>query len=192
MTGPLASTRSRSHTVSLSNRTSIIVMALSGYVAAAQSPPPRGCDGAEHHQLDFWIGNWAVTNTADGVPYGTSRIESAALGCAIRETYDAPAAPGGRYVGTSYSSYDAKERRWRQFYIDSRRNVTLYRGALDNSAMEFTAPGPSGAIQKMIYRPEADGSIRQVGTLSTDGGRTWRPNYDYTYRRTAAVKRAVE
>jgi hypothetical protein len=34
----------------------------------------------------------------------------------------------------------------------------------------------------MSYSQNADGSVRQFGEQSTDGGKTWSPSFDFTYR----------
>ncbi|WP_114953115.1 hypothetical protein [Sphingosinicella terrae] len=52
--------------------------------------------------------------------------------------------------------------------------------------MVMTAPatladGRAG-LARMRFTREADGSVRQVGTRSADGGATWQPSYDFTYR----------
>ena len=152
--------------------------------ATAPTPPARpNCSGAEYRQLDFWVGEWNVINVADGVQHGTSRIERVMDGCGISEAFDAPQAPGGPYRGVSYSSFDRNSRQWHQMYVDVNGSVGRYTGALEGEAMAFTAPGPNGAIRRMVYRPQADGSVRQTGSVSTDGGRTWRSGYDYVYRR---------
>jgi translation elongation factor P/translation initiation factor 5A len=49
--------------------------------------------------------------------------------------------------------------------------------------MAFSAPGRGSALLRMVYKPLADGSVRQIGTVSNDQGKTWQPEYDYTYRR---------
>jgi hypothetical protein len=152
-------------------------------------PPARAaCSAAEHHELDFWIGEWTVYNTADNVEYGSSRIVPVMDGCGSQENYASPAAPGGAYFGTSYSGFDRRDKRWHQMYIDVNGNVTWYSGALNGKNMELTAPGKPGSVQKMVYKPLPDGSVEQVGTLSTDGGKSWQLSYDYTYRPT---KKAV-
>ena len=152
--------------------------------AAAQAPAQGpNCRGSEHQQLDFWIGEWTVFNTADNVEYASSRIVPVMGGCGIQENYASPAAPGGAYYGTSYSGFDRKDGRWHQMYVDVNGNVTWYSGGLNGKDMELTAPGKQGAIQKMVYKPLPDGSVEQVGTVSTDGGKSWQPGYDYTYRR---------
>ena len=103
-------------------------------------------------------------------------------GCGVQENYDSPNAPGGPYQGTSYTGFDRNERRWHQMYLDVNGNVTRFSGDFDGADLVLTAPGRNGAIQQMVYRPQPDGSVRQIGTVSTDGGQSWQPGYDYTYR----------
>lgn len=177
----------------------LTIMLLTGGAAAganraahAQSAAPAkpNCSGAEHHQLDFWVGQWTVVNTADNVEYATSRIVPVMDGCGIQENYASPKAPGGPYFGTSYSGFDRKDSQWHQMYVDVNGNVTWYSGGLRGKDMELTAPGKQGSIQKMVYKPLPGGSVEQVGTVSPDGGKTWQPGYDYTYRKsTAATER---
>jgi hypothetical protein len=42
--------------------------------------------------------------------------------------------------------------------------------------VEFIGPALRGALQKMIYRTKLGGTVRQIGTISTDGGNTWQPD----------------
>lgn len=138
----------------------------------ARAPPAR-----------FWVGSWDVFNTADGVRYASSTVESIVGGCAISEFYDSPNAPSGAYSGKSYSSFDPKDGLWHQFYVDVNGNPTWYWGGLDEGgALTMTSQGQN-ARQKMSYAPLADGSVRQIGRISTDDGKTWSVGYDYTYRR---------
>ena len=67
-------------------------------------------------------------------------------------------------------------------YVDTRSSVTLYAGGLEGADMVMRAPGRS-SLQRMSYRPQPDGSVRQVGEVSNDQGKTWNAGYDYTYRR---------
>jgi hypothetical protein len=52
----------------------------------------------------------------------------------------------------------------------------------------MTAPDSqhAGRTNRMTYSPNPDGSVRQHGETSDDGGHTWTPDYDFTYRRAAA------
>lgn len=155
--------------------------------ARAQTPPAApparpDCKAAEHHQLDFWVGEWRVFR-ADGVEIATSSIASVANGCGVSENYNAPLAPGGPYQGLSYSAFDRKDGKWHQFYVDVGGAAAWFTGGLEGSNMVLYAPGANGSRQRMTYRPNADGSVSQVGAVSQDGGQTWTPTYDYTYRR---------
>jgi hypothetical protein len=35
----------------------------------------------------------------------------------------------------------------------------------------------------MVYRRLPDGSVEQIGSVSTEFGRKWKPLYDYLYRK---------
>jgi len=151
--------------------------------AQASSTAAKPCGAPEYRQLDFWVGEWRVFQASDNSPVGSSKIEIVMEQCGIKESFDAPQAGAADYVGTSYSSYDRKDGKWHQMYIDNSGSVGLYTGGPDANDMTFTCPAKAGATQKMIYRRQADGSVRQIGTLSTDGGKTWQAGYDYVYRR---------
>jgi hypothetical protein len=43
---------------------------------------------------------------------------------------------------------------------------------------------PGRALEvRLAFTPQADGSVRQYSDVSSDGGATWRPRYDFLYRR---------
>lgn len=158
-------------------------------VAASQAPAaaPPDCSDPVYRRLDFWVGDWEVFDTASGQRIASSRIGPIMHGCGISEDYDSPRAPGGPYLGTSHTAFDRKDRNWHQLYVDVHGNVSSFVGDFDVDALVLTAPGIGGAVQRMTYRREPDGSVRQIGTVSTDGGQTWAPGYDYTYRRGRAA-----
>lgn len=151
--------------------------------SSAAPAPAAPCVAAEQHQLDFWVGEWKVFNTADNIQYAVSTIESVVGGCAISEHYRSPKAPGGPYEGRSFSNYDAASGKWRQFYVDNTGRGTWYEGAADASGSVVLFADGAQAKQKMSYIPQTDGSVRQHGEFSTDDGKTWQTGYDYTYRR---------
>jgi hypothetical protein len=168
----------------------LIVLSLPAQSAAAPGQRPAKqalansvCGNAEHRQLDFWLGQWRVYDTAKGTRVGSSHIEPIMRGCAIKESYEAPQAPGGAYSGTSYSGFDRKDGKWHQLYVDVNGNVTWYTGGVQGGDMVLVATVRGGALQRMTYRPLKGGSVEQVGVISTDGGKTWQPGYDLTYRR---------
>jgi hypothetical protein len=147
----------------------------------------------ESRQLDFWIGEWDVTQT--GAPAGLnashSRIESVENGCVIAEYYETPVG----YAGRSYNAYEPHQKRWEQFWVDNVGGVHHYSGEARDGNMyyeaEFTPPGASAPTRnKMTFFNQGRDQVRQLGEQSTDGGATWTVSYDLTYRRRPATRPA--
>lgn len=153
----------------------------------AQQPPPVDCADADHSGFNFWIGDWDVRQTGSETVVAHSIISAAVGGCAIEENYHQTVGPGGvvaDYRGASFSSFDgAGGGKWRQFYVDNGGSVTTFEGAVQDGAMVMFAPGPRNLKLRMIVAPQPDGSVRQSGGMSRDGGETWTSSYDFTYRR---------
>ena len=164
----------------------ILVAALLQSTAPA-AQPAVDCTDADHSAFNFWVGEWDVSATGTDTVVAHSTIASTAGGCAIEENYHQTVGPGGApttYHGVSFSTFDARGGGvWRQFYMDSGGAVTMFEGGLRDGAMVLDAPARGGAIQRMTVSPEPDGSVRQRGESSTDGGVTWTPGYDFRYRR---------
>ena len=161
--------------------------------ATGQAPPkgpPVGCDTPESHQFDFWVGKWEVHPSGSDKIIAHSLIEKRYGGCAIRENW----MPVGRELtggGGSLSLYDARTRQWRQTWIDSTGTRVDLDGGLASGAMSivgnwrnFTAPGQD-ALVRMNYQVQTDGQVRQWAQASSDGGKTWKPAFDFLYRKVA-------
>ena len=39
---------------------------------------------------------------------------------------------------------------------------------------------------RITYTKQPDGSVRQFGEVTRDGGQTWRPEFDLTYHKAAS------
>ena len=153
--------------------------------APAQPPSPT-CEAPEHHQFDFWIGEWTVRGPAGRV-VGTNRIEQVLGGCAIVEHWTSS---GGNH-GTSLNFYDRTARQWTQTWIDNAGQPLTLAGALRDGRMVMagTTPGGAGAAatqQRITWTPLEGGDVRQVWESSTDGGATWTIAFDGRYSRTTA------
>jgi hypothetical protein len=156
---------------------------------APQGPPPPanqqpnyGCPGAEYQQFKFWLGDWNVTTTQGGNQAGENKIELHAAGCVILENWKSRS--GG--AGNSINVYDQADGKWHQTWVDSTGDQTHYIGEWKNGKMEFRAddvatPQKQRAILTMTFEPRPDGTVRQSGTISTDGGKTFTPSFDLTY-----------
>lgn len=153
-----------------------------------QPPQPTlDCTKGRATEIDWWLGEWTVTRHADGKPAGTNRFTKEIGGCAIREEFRAKKADGTYYEGTSLSYLDPIEGQWYQFYVDNGGRRSVYNGAMRGDDWYMVAPaflpGRGPFLMRMVVRRNPDGSVRQMGGVSTDHGATWLDTYDLDYRK---------
>jgi hypothetical protein len=153
---------------------------------SAPAPPPAGCSSPESRQFDFWVGRWDVFPAAHpDRKVAESLIEKLYSGCAIRENWKPPQGGGG-----SLNSYVPAEHAWRQTWIGSDGARVEFKGGWTGQAMVLTglwpAVGHPEQLSRMTFTPQPDGSVRQQGEISDDGGKTWTPSFDFIYRRVTA------
>ena len=150
--------------------------------SAQRVAPPCGSD--EHRQFDFWVGEWDVFPTGKDNQVASSKIERLYGGCVIRENWmPIKGAPGG-----SINSYDAGDKIWRQTWADAGNSWVEFTGGYANGAMVLTGnwrgsgAGGAAALTRMTYTKNDNGSVRQLGETSSDGGKSWGPSFDFNYR----------
>ena len=138
------------------------------------------------HAFDFWIGEWDVqpTGSARG-PLGsgsTSIVERQLEGCVIQENW---LPLGGVGAGKSFNIYNSVSKQWEQYYVDSRGTITLYKGAFKSDGNLYFEADQFGAPNKvrMTFFNQGPNQVRQLGHISTDGGKTWSVSFDLTYIR---------
>ena len=69
--------------------------------------------------------------------------------------------------------------------MDATGTITHYLGAFDedgNLRFEADQFGTSNKV-KMTFFPKGANEVRQLGEMSTDGGKTWTITFDLTYVR---------
>jgi hypothetical protein len=148
-------------------------------------PPAQACEGGHHAELDFWVGEWDVYRNGSDVAVARSTIEKLYGGCAVRENWR----PFNGKAGGSLSAYDPATLRWHQTWIGSAPGVVRFEGGAVDGAMVLTGwwpgSGPNGedGLTRMTYSRLADDAVRQFGEFSADHGLTWRPAFDFVYRR---------
>ena len=157
---------------------------------SAQPSAPAGCDTPESHQWDFWVGKWEVhQNGADKI-IAHSLIEKKYSSCAIRENW-MPVGHENSGGGGSLSIYDPRLKEWRQTWVDSSGARVQLDGIYSDGIMTITGDWPNfagpaqDALVRMRYQQEPDRQVRQWADSSVDGGRTWKPSFDFLYRRVA-------
>jgi hypothetical protein len=165
----------------------LAILAATPAPGAAQSKaaPVRHCASAEYRQFDFWLGRWDVYPSGRSELVAHSLIESVYNGCGVRENWMPLKTENS---GGSLNIYVSSESLWRQTWIDSSGARVDFKGKWNGKAMvlegywqDFVAPG-KGALVRMTYSEGSDGSVRQLGEASEDDGKSWQPNFDFTYR----------
>ena len=139
----------------------------------------------ENRQFDFWVGEWNVVTTQGGMPAGTSKIERILNDCVILENW---ASLNNPYQGKSYNTYNTSLKRWEQFWVDNSQGMIHFYGELKDGIMDYwTDEIPQSNGQKLKrhlqFIPQGPDRVRQFSQGSTDGGKTWTTEYDFTYNR---------
>ncbi len=141
---------------------------------------------AESRQFDFWVGDWNVVTTDEFIPVGRSHIERTLGDCVIWENWTSLGQSG--YAGKSYNVYDPARNRWEQFWVDTQGGTIHFYGGFSAGVMDFRtdaipqADGTTLQRRLRFYKLGAD-RVRQLSEQSSDGGRTWTVEYDFSYRR---------
>jgi hypothetical protein len=141
-----------------------------------------------YHAFDFWIGEWDVQPTGSNRgPIGsgsTSIVERQLDGCVIQENW---LPLGGVGQGKSFNIYNAVTKQWEQYYVDSRATITLYKGTFHADGNLYFDADQFGSANKirMTFFNQGPNQVRQLGHVSSDGGKTWTVTFDLTYVRKA-------
>jgi hypothetical protein len=162
---------------------SLALTAVGSALGSAQdpAPPPPTCDGPEHRQFDFWIGDWRVENP-DGAVLGSNRIESVLNGCVLLESWQGSSGAAGK----SFNMYDRRIGKWRQTWVDGAGGRLDLVGALVDGRMVLsgTTPGRDGGelSHEISWERLDGGAVKQHWRVSTDGGETWIDSFVGIYR----------
>jgi hypothetical protein len=95
---------------------------------------------------------------------------------------------GSPYAGKSYNMYNTSLKRWEQFWVDNSAGMMFFYGNLKAGVMDFwtdNIPQPDGTSLKrhlQFFNISPD-IVRQFSQKSTDDGKTWTLDYDFTYHR---------
>jgi hypothetical protein len=138
------------------------------------------------HAFDFWIGEWDVQPTGPArAPMGsgaTSIVERQLDGCVIQENW---LPLGGVGAGKSFNIFNSVTKQWEQYYVDTRATITLYKGAFREDGNLYYEADQFASSNKirMTFFNQGPNQVRQLGHVSTDGGKTWTVSFDLTYVR---------
>ncbi|MGE5179480.1 MAG: tetratricopeptide repeat protein [Bacteroidota bacterium] len=137
---------------------------------------------AENRQLDFWVGEWEV-RAPEGTVSGQSSITVENNDCWIHEHWKSAIAG----TGESFNFYNPTTKTWHQTWVDDQGEVAEFDGTFRDGAMRLEGyrQGSEGIRipARLTLTPRPDGTVRQLGENSADGGKTWTTLYDLTYAR---------
>lgn len=146
--------------------------------------PCRDAKGhPEYRQLDYWVGEWNVFNPA-GVQVGKSRIEKIVGDCIILENWMG----NGGNDGKSFNKWNPQLARWEQFWASSAGETTFFYGQLEGKNIVYHTdalpqPGGGTAQRRLTFFDLGPNEVRQFSEISSDGGKTYVTEYDFTYKR---------
>ena len=155
------------------------IAAASALLALALGGGPPRCDTPEFRQFDFWVGEWDVTS--GGQPAGRNRITLEEDGCLVHEHWTG--ARGG--TGQSLNFYDRADGRWHQVWVSNSGNILSLTGGVAGGALVLQGERVEGGRtvrNRISFRANADGTVRQLWETSADGGATWSTSFDGLYR----------
>lgn len=155
--------------------------------ALAQAAAPAPCSTAQHHALDFWIGDWDVTNRAETKFFGTNRVTSEERGCLIHEYWTSKAGE----TGQSMNFVDDTTRKWVHVWVGEGTTYRFEGNPVPGGNLvlhgDNRIPGTADIVKwEATWSKEPDRRVRKLWRMSKDGGATWTVFLDGWYRRRAA------
>ncbi len=157
-------------------------------MALERSATPSTCDTPQHHQFDFWLGDWLVFDADSNQLVGFDRVEKHSQGCIVQQNltfltdlYRRPGVPY-RLAGIGVSRFDGTA--WLQMWADNQWGAIFLRGALDaHGSMVLTTVMPSRDRDvKEVWEKRADGTVRNLEYVAPAGSGQWKKYGDLIYR----------
>jgi hypothetical protein len=162
-------------------------------LCASAAPPATSkqpCDTPQHHQFDYWVGDWQVFDASNNNQLvAVDHIEKHSEGCIIQQNLTfitdlyRREGVGYRLAGIGVNRFDGE--RWLQLWADNQWGAIALRGAPDeHGSLVFTSIVPSrGRDLKIIYEKHADGTVRNLEYVAPTGTQKWEKYGDLIYRR---------
>lgn len=147
------------------------------------------CDTPQHHQFDFWLGDWQVFDASTDKLVAFDRVEKHSEGCIVEQNmtfvtdmYRRPGA-GYRLSGMSINRYDGEQ--WLELWADNQWGAIAMRGSPDSDgAMVLKTITPSRHRDlKIIWENHADGTVRILQYVAPAGSGRWQKYGDLVYRK---------
>ena len=165
-------------------RLTLFLMAVLMTPALAQQPETYSCEATpEHHQFDFWLGQWEVTDAGGDKTYGHNTISGREQGCLLFEEW--VSTRGG--TGSSMNYYNPSDQQWHQHWVDAGGSIIHTAGGMVDGSMVmegsiyYLASGKTAPFRG-TWTPLPDGRVRQFFEQRDTAGE-WTTWFEGFYRR---------
>lgn len=165
----------------------VVMLAIAG-TSFAQTSPPNPCTLPEQKEFDFWVGEWDAIfpgNSAGSTGRGTNSVTRVLDGCVVQENFSSKDA--GDLRGISVSTYDVREGKWKQTWVDNQGGYLDFTGGFQDGQMilsrEFTNKEGKRISQRMVWKNIKPTEFDWSWERSEDGGKTWKVVWPIHYVR---------
>ena len=160
------------------------LLILNTLLFAQQAQKP--CSMPEAEQFDFWLGDWSCewTDQAGNVQTGTNKVEKILGSCVIKENFDGT--PAINLIGKSYSVFDARDKMWKQTWVDNSGGYLDFTGGFENGSMILSRTAKVGGkefMQRMVWYDISADNFMWNWERSADNGKTWQVQWKLHYKR---------
>ena len=157
-------------------------------VPAAPATAAGPCDTPQHHQFDFWVGDWQVFEAKSNRLVGYDRVEKHSHGCIVQQNLTMVTdlyrgtGVGYRMSGISVNRFDGES--WLELWADDTWGAIALRGTLDeHGSMVLTTLIPSrNRDLRLVWERRPDGSVRTLQYVAAAGSGKWELFGDLIYR----------
>ena len=170
---------------------SACLMALFGCAPADKAANPNtptkstNCLEPEYSQMDFWVGDWALSwTTPDGkTGSGSNLITKQPFGnCVVTENFDG--SPTIALKGLSVSTYHKPVKKWRQTWVDDTGGYfSLHGGPQDDGTflLDMDRLNNQGPYRRMVWKNISDNALdwhwQGKNTVEEEWGDLWIIHY---------------
>jgi hypothetical protein len=153
--------------------------------AVSRADEQGACAANAHgRQLDYWVGDWVVTNPGGAGNNSSSKVRLALDQCVVIEDWS----DHKGHDGENIFGYSEGDQSWRGMFFDNRGHVHVFvEGKVESGAAEFLGPsrGPHGeaTLNRIRLQRLAPDRLEQTWEKSTDNGRTWARQFRLEYAR---------
>jgi hypothetical protein len=169
-----------------------IALALVAVLSSAQSwsvdSASAPCDTPQHHQFDFWVGDWQVFDAKTNQLVAFDHVEKHSHGCIVQQNLTMVTDlyrrqdVGYRMTGIGVNRFDGES--WLELWADNQWGAIVLRGMPGpGKAMVLTTIIPSrNRDLRLEWEKRPDGSVRALQYVAPTGSGKWELYGDLIYR----------